>query len=128
VRLELQLQRDLPVYGIQIGLGRALENRAGIAGRLPDCFERPQPMQMRQPVAVLLIALVVMPADVMVLSRITDDGLGNVRPSHLGQPTAQTAFFQRQMFRRRWNVLEVFDQLRLGGGEAPVPPAIALLI
>ena len=110
------------------GLGGALEDRALIAGGLPDFFERAQPVQMRQAVAVFLVALVVVPADAMVFARVAHEGVGDVGLGGLGEPAAQPAFFQRQMFGRGGNEVEMFDELGFGGGETPVGAAAALVI
>jgi hypothetical protein len=128
VRLELELQRGLPLHGVQISLGGALEERARVARGVPDFFERAQAVEMGQAVAVLLVALVVMAADAVVLARVADDRVGDVGRGHLGQPAAQAAFLEGQVLNGGGNQFEMFDELRLAGGEAPVLAALALII
>ena len=106
---EWELERGLPRHGIVVGLHRTLKDGAFVAGGLPDFFERAQPMQVGQPVTVLLIAFVMVAADAVVFARIAHDRVGDVRPGDLGQPAAQTTFLQRQMFDRRGDELAMFD-------------------
>ena len=66
----------------------APELRHQTAGLAFD-FQRAQAVEMGQPVAVLLVALVMVAADVVVLARVADEGAGDVRRGHLRQPAAR---------------------------------------
>jgi len=118
---ELELEAGLALDGVFVSLGAAFEEDALILDGLPDGFEFVEAQEAGQGEGIAAVVLVVILADEMVASGVTDDELLDVGFEELAEPAGEIGLFEHEPFVGGGDGVNLSDELlRLGGKLPPV--------